>query len=126
MSFGKTLQRIRRSKGKTQRFVADAMKMDYGYFSRMENDQFDYKPSRETIDKIADALECNESERSELFAEAGRIDEEMEKAAHLTNTRPELRLLFRAAVKLSPEKVKELTELAQSNVEKPKKQGEKK
>ena len=56
MSFGKTLQRIRRAKGKTQRQIANKMKMDYSYFSRLENDRFDSQPTRETVEKITQAL----------------------------------------------------------------------
>ncbi len=46
MTFGQILQKIRRAKGKTQRDVAGLIGMDYGYFSRIENDRFDYKTSR--------------------------------------------------------------------------------
>ena len=121
MSFGKTLRRIRRAKEKTQREVADAIKMDYAYYSRIENDQFDYKPSRETIEKAADFLKCDDDERGQLLAEAGRIDEEIEKAARLANLRPELRQLFRAAVKLPREQVKKLADQAESDSKKSKK-----
>jgi transcriptional regulator with XRE-family HTH domain len=97
MTFGQTLQKIRRAKGKTQRNVADAIGMDYGYYSRIENDRFDYKPSRETIEKIIETLECDENEKAELLAAAGRIDTEMRELAQKAVERPELRSLFRAA-----------------------------
>lgn len=113
MPFGSTLQRIRRAKRKTQKEVADAIAMDYGYFSRLENDHFDYTPTRETVKKMAVALDCNDAELHELLSEADRIDEEMEKVAKLAHTRPELRELFRAAAKLSPDRVKQLTDDAQ-------------
>ena len=57
MTFGQILQKIRRAKGKTQRDLADLIGMDYGYYSRIENDKFDYKPSRETIEKIIEKQE---------------------------------------------------------------------
>ena len=113
MSFGRTLQRIRRDKRMTQRALADAIEMDYAYLSRLENDRFDHKPNRETVEKIADALGCTEQERSELFAHAGRIDAEIENVARLTNERPELRQLFRSVAGLSPDKLQELIEIAQ-------------
>lgn len=103
MTFGDTLQELRRAKGKTQREVAALVGMDYGYFSRIENDRFDYKPSRDTVEKIADALECNEEERGALLAAAGRIDEEIEQLARTAQKRPELRRLFRSAAQLSPQ-----------------------
>lgn len=129
MTFGQTLQKIRRGKGKTQRNVADAIGMDHGYYSRIENDRFDYKPSRETIEKITETLECDESEKAELLAAAGRIDKEMRDLAQRAVERPELRTLFRAAVEMPKEKIEKLLEIAaREEQEKPgaKKQKEKK
>ncbi|HJQ24675.1 MAG TPA: helix-turn-helix transcriptional regulator [Blastocatellia bacterium] len=117
MSFGNTLQRIRRSKEMTQREVAKKIGMDYSYFSRLENDRFDSKPTRETIDKIAEALECSEEERGELLAEAGRINQELEEVARIASKRPELGQLFQAAVKLPPEKIDEILKQVHSEVE---------
>lgn len=112
MTFGQILQKNRRAKKKSQREVADAIGMDYGYFSRIENDRFDYKPSRETILKITEFLKCDEKEKSELLAAAGRIDKEMEQLAQKAVERPELRSLFRAAVELPEEKIQELLKAA--------------
>jgi transcriptional regulator with XRE-family HTH domain len=111
MSFGAVLQRIRRAKGKTQREVAGGIGMDYTYFSRLENDRFDSKPTRETVVKIADALGCTSDERSELLAAAGRIDEDMERAARSTLNRPDLKPLFRKVARLTPEEARELDEI---------------
>jgi transcriptional regulator with XRE-family HTH domain len=116
MTFGKTLQRIRRMKGKTQRDVAQKIEMDYSYFSRLENDRFDSKPTRETIDKIAEALECTEEERGELLTSAGRIDEELENAARIAGEKPAVGKLFRAVVHLSPERVEEILEQVQAEL----------
>lgn len=112
MTFGQTLQKIRRAKGKTQRDVADAIVMDYGYYSRIENDRFDYKPSRETMEKIIETLECDEAEKAELLAGAGRIDTEMRDLAQRAVERPELRTLFRAAVEMPKDKIEKLLEIA--------------
>ncbi|MEW6732140.1 MAG: helix-turn-helix transcriptional regulator [Acidobacteriota bacterium] len=113
MSFGKTLQRIRRSKGKTQREIANKIEMDYSYFSRLENDRFESKPTRETIDKITEALDCTEEERGELLAAAGRIDEDIENAAKIASERPELKRLFRKVIELSPEQINKIEKLIQ-------------
>jgi transcriptional regulator with XRE-family HTH domain len=112
MPFGKTLRRIRRDKRVTQNALAQLIDMDPGYLSRLENDKLGYKPSRETVEKISRKLKCTEAEHAELLAEAGRIDRDVEKAARLTNERPELRELFSTAVGLSPERVQELVEIA--------------
>lgn len=117
MPFGRTLRRIRREKRITQNALAQLIDMDPGYLSRLENDKFDYKPSRETVEKISRKLKCTEAEHAELLAEAGRIDRDVEKAARLTNERPELRELFSTAIGLSPERVKELVEIAKSRRE---------
>jgi transcriptional regulator with XRE-family HTH domain len=117
MSFGKTLQRIRRSKGVTQRDVASKIDMDYSYFSRLENDRFDSKPTRETIDKIAEALGCTEDERGELLSAAGRIDEELENAARIAGGRPQIGRLFRAVVQLPPEKIDEIMQKVEAELE---------
>lgn len=117
MTFGKTLQRIRRAKGKTQRDVAQKIGMDYSYFSRLENDRFDSRPTRETIDKIADALECTDEERGELLSSAGRIDEELEKAARIASEKPTVGKLFRAVVHLPQDRVAEILEQVQSELE---------
>lgn len=111
MTFGQILQKIRRAKGKTQRDVAGLITMDFGYFSRIENDKFDYKPSRETIEKIIEKLECDDEEKAELLAAAGRIDKEMEELAIKAVERPELRPLFRAVVETPKEEIAELFEL---------------
>lgn len=111
MTFGQTLQRIRRAKSKTQRGVADLIGMDYGYYSRIENDKFDYKPSRETIEKIIEKLECDENEKAELLSAAGRIDKEMEEIAIKAVERPELRSLFRAVIETPKEEIDDLFEL---------------
>jgi transcriptional regulator with XRE-family HTH domain len=112
MAFGETLRRIRREKRVTQSALGEAIGMDTGYLSRLENDKFDYKPSRETVEKISTNLKCTPAEHAELLAEAGRIDKEVEKAARLTNERPELRELFSTAPGLTPESVRLLVELA--------------
>jgi len=123
MTFGQTLQKIRRAKGKTQRDVAGLIGMDYGYFSRIENDRFDYKPSRETIIKIIEKLECNEEEQAELLTAAGRIDKEMEEMAIKAVERPELRPLFRAVVETPKEEIAELFELINQHKQEKMKKG---
>jgi transcriptional regulator with XRE-family HTH domain len=122
MTFGKTLQKIRRKKEMSQREIAKKINMDFSYFSKLENDRFESKPTRETIEKIAQALNCTEEEKNELLAAAGRMNEEVEQVARLVNENPEKSLplgkLFRAAVHLSPERLKELSAAVEAEAEK--------
>jgi len=110
LSFGKTLQRIRRAKGKTQRQVAKKMKMDYSYFSRLENDRFDSQPTRETVEKTAEALECTDEELGELLAAAGRVDRDLEKATRIASEKPMVGKLFRSLVHLPADRVEAILE----------------
>lgn len=112
MTFGKTLQKIRRAKGLTQREVADLIEMDYGYFSRLENDRFDSNPTRETVDKIAEAMGCSEEERGELLAAAGRLSEKVEAIARIATQSEPLARLFKTASHLSPDRLEKLEEMA--------------
>jgi HTH-type transcriptional regulator, competence development regulator len=125
MSFGKTLQRIRRSKGLTQRRVADLIEMDYGYFSRIENDRSDSNPTRMTIDKIAEAMNCSEEERGELLTEAGRLSEKAEAVARIATQNEPLTRLFKTASHLSPDRLEKLEKLANQLRDEMKKSGKK-
>lgn len=116
MTFGKTLERIRRAKVVTQREIASRIGMDFSYFSRLENDRFDSKPTRETIDKIAKALDCTDDERSELLAAAGRIDKELEDATRRAATDQQLGKLFRSVVKLSPDQRDKIMKKVESDL----------
>jgi len=108
-TFGTVLRRIRKSKDMTQREVARAINMDFSYFSRLETDQFKSLPTRETIAKIADAMQCTEVEKADLLAAAGRVSEEMQ-------ARPELRRLFRTAAQLPSSELEELVQQAEERL----------
>jgi transcriptional regulator with XRE-family HTH domain len=116
LSFGKTLQRIRRAKGKTQREVADKMEMDYSYFSRLENDRFDSQPTRETVEKIAQALECSDEELGELLAAAGRVDRDLEKATRIASEKPMVSRLFRSVVNLPADRLEAILAQVESEL----------
>lgn len=105
--FGEVLKRIRRIRG-SQKEVASKIPMDLGYFSRLENGKLNYPPSRETITKIANALDCTLQERQELLVAAGRVDQEIEEYAQLANRQPEFRRLFKAVSRLDPESLESL------------------
>ncbi len=121
LSFGQTLQKIRRAKEKTQRELAAAMKMDFTYFSKLENDRFDSKPTRDTIDKIAAAMECTVEERNELLTAAGRVGEEFEEATKqaqaASNEKPILATLFRSLSQLSNETLEDIWQQVQTELD---------
>jgi transcriptional regulator with XRE-family HTH domain len=117
-TFGMVLRRIRLAKGLTQRVVARAIEMDFAYFSRLESDTLASLPTRATIEKIADAMQCTATEKAELLAAAGRISEEMQK-------RPELRRLFRTAAQLPPSVLEELVQDAEARLKEQRKRREK-
>jgi transcriptional regulator with XRE-family HTH domain len=108
-TFGTVLRRIRLAKGLTQRVVARAIGMDFAYFSRLESDALASLPTRATIEKIADAMQCTVDEKAELLAAAGRVSKEMQ-------TRPELRRLFRTATQLPPAVLEELVQEAEERL----------
>jgi transcriptional regulator with XRE-family HTH domain len=108
-TFGAVLRRIRLSKDLTQRAVARAIEMDFAYFSRLESYDFKSLPTRATIEKIARAMQCTETETAELLAAAGRVSEEMQ-------ARPELRRLFRTAAQLPPGVLEELVQEAEERL----------
>jgi transcriptional regulator with XRE-family HTH domain len=108
-TFGTVLRRIRQSKNLTQRDVARHIEMDFAYFSRLETDQVNGMPMRETINKIAKAMKCTAAETAELLAAAGRVSEEMQ-------TRPELRQLFRTAAQLPPAALEKLVQEAEERL----------
>lgn len=115
MTFGETLKRIRASKGLPQREVARRIPMDYSRFSRLENDRLGFNPTRETVEKIARALEADSQERGELLAAAGRLDREIESLARTATEHPAIRRLLHIAVNLPPEDLEILLSYAESN-----------
>jgi transcriptional regulator with XRE-family HTH domain len=85
------------------------MGMDFAYFSRLELDRFKSLPTRETIEKIAHAMNCTEAEKMELLTAAGRVHVEMRE-------RPALRRLYRTAAQLSPSTLEDLIAQAEERL----------
>jgi len=125
MTFGKTLRRIRRIKDLSQRELAQKIPMDVTYLSRLETDGLESMPTKETIAKIAKALECTDTELGELLSSAGRITAEIESLSEIAKEKPLVGKLFRAAARLSPEKLEELISRFESETENSDKMGEK-
>jgi len=96
--------------------------MDYSYYSKLENDRLDSKPTRETIEKISVALVCNDEEKNELLLSAGRTTEEFEQVAKVVSQDPEksgsFNRLFKAALDLTPDKLEEMVKSVEEEVRK--------
>lgn len=72
-SFGKTIKRLRRERGMTQREVAAALNIDFTYLSKLENDRGE-APGEATILKLAEVLG---QDAEGLLALAGKVPPEL-------------------------------------------------
>jgi transcriptional regulator with XRE-family HTH domain len=69
VTFGQRLRQLRRDKGLSQRDLADRVKIDFTYLSKLENDRMQ-PPSPETIAALAVELDADVDELTVL---AGKI-----------------------------------------------------
>lgn len=60
--FGKALKKLRKERKITQRDLADRVKVDFSYISKMENGKLDNSPSIKIIEMIAKELETDPDE----------------------------------------------------------------
>lgn len=75
-TFGQKLRELRRSKGITQRGLAEKAGVDFSYISKIENDRLS-PPAADTIVKICNVLE---SPPDALLALSGKIPSELKEA----------------------------------------------
>jgi transcriptional regulator with XRE-family HTH domain len=73
-TFGQALRELRRSKGLSQRNLAEKVGVDFSYISKIENDRLS-PPAADTIVEICNALEVPVEE---LLALKGKIPSELE------------------------------------------------
>jgi transcriptional regulator with XRE-family HTH domain len=71
MSFGQRVRELRRQYRLTQRELADKLKVDFTYISKIENDKLEAPPSEELIRRLASFLEADAEDLLDL---AGKID----------------------------------------------------
>lgn len=71
--FGCVLRRIRLDCGYTQTSLAKLVECDHSYINRLEHPDGTRMPSRQMVDRIADALRCTDSERHSLLVSAGFV-----------------------------------------------------
>ena len=78
MQFGEKVRELRQAKNLTQRDLADKVKVNFTYISKIENGKLDFGdyPSDELIRKLAKALGAN---ADELLLLAEKIPEQIKK-----------------------------------------------
>lgn len=78
MQFGEKVRELRQAKNLTQRDLADKVKVNFTYISKIENGKLDFGdyPSDELIHKLAKALGAN---ADELLILAEKIPEQIKK-----------------------------------------------
>lgn len=74
--FGKLLRETRRGLGVTQKELCARVEMDTAYLSRLETGA--HNPSRQTVRRLATALELDETRTEGLILAAGRLPERYE------------------------------------------------
>ncbi len=97
MKFGKRLRVLRKEKGLTLRDLAQAVRVDFTYLSKIENMKDGYLPGTDTIRALAETLEADPLELLEL---ADKVPPEMELLASNARAR---RFLQRAQEIASPD-----------------------
>jgi len=103
-TFGRTLRELRRSKGVSQRELAEKVGVDFSYISKIENDRLP-PPAADTIVKICNALEVPPDK---LLALSGKIPSELR---NIIGSSPAAMQFIRSAqlMGLTEEEWKELT-----------------
>lgn len=71
--FGCVLRRIRNECGYSQAVLARMVGCDHSYINRLEHPDGKRMPSRQMVERIAEALRCTEPERQSLLVSAGFV-----------------------------------------------------
>jgi transcriptional regulator with XRE-family HTH domain len=74
-SFGHLIRQARKNKGYSQRELAEKLKLDFTYLSKLENNRADYAPKEEVIRSLAVHLDLD---AEELIFLSGRIPQDDE------------------------------------------------
>ena len=112
VSFGRRIQQLRRDKKLTQRQVAQRLRIDFTYLSKLENDKGE-PPGEDTVRGLADVLE---TDAEELLALAGKVPAELRKRAIEDR---DFAMLLRKLPALSNEELKRLYKSAGVKPRKP-------
>src|SRR4051812_20988155 len=72
MSLGAYINQTRKSRGLSQREVADPVGVDVSYLSKIENDRLEHTPSSRILRALAAQLEVDEMD---LLQRAGKLPE---------------------------------------------------
>jgi transcriptional regulator with XRE-family HTH domain len=105
-TFGEEVRRLRKDKNLTQRELADLLKVNPTYISKIENNTIEVLPSEEVISNLATHLNTSQELLLEL---AGKIDARMLQEKAIEN--PDVAFLLRRIQKgLSDDVIHKLAE----------------
>lgn len=97
----------------SQRKLADRSKVNYVTINRIIND-YQYRPTNETIEKIARGLGCTQEELDEMLQSAGRVPTALEtKVSENSNATK----LYRRISQMKSDEIEKLLDFLESNEE---------
>lgn len=106
MSFPEILLQLLQKYGYSQRKLAEKSGVNYVTINRLVNEsQYQFAVTNETVDKLANGLGCTEEERYELHQAAGSVPEEVE--TKFSESQQAARL-FRRITKMPTDEIEDL------------------
>lgn len=111
VTFGKQIRSLRLQKKMAQRDLAELVKIDFTYLSKIENDKVP-PPSEEVISKLAKELNAS---KEELMTLAAKVDNDELREAVARD--PRIGVLFRKlqSRELTDEQVSRMIDIAEEN-----------
>ena len=111
VTFGKYIRSLRLKKQLAQRDLAELVKIDFTYLSKIENDKVP-PPSEDVISKLAKELDTS---KEELMALAAKVDNDELREAVARD--PRVGILFRKlqSRELTDEQVSRMIDIAEEN-----------
>ncbi len=106
MPFAEVLLELLKKYRISQRKAAEQAGINFVTLNRMLND-YKFKATRETIEKIADGIKCTDEERDLLLSEVGHVPEIVE---NKFSESIESARLFRRISEMPKDEIKELLE----------------
>jgi transcriptional regulator with XRE-family HTH domain len=112
LTFGERLRELRKAKDLTQRELADKVKVDFTYLSKLENDQPGYQPSEKVIRDLARVLGAD---ANELILLGQKIPSDIEKK--MMNN-PKAQQFLRSAGDLAEQDWDKIIEIVKERIKK--------
>ncbi len=113
MPFPEILLQLLQKYGLSQRKLAEKSGVSYVTINRLVNEsQYQFAVTNETVDKLANGLGCTEEERYELHQAAGSVPEEV--GTKFNESRQAARL-FRRITKMPIDEIEDLLKKLEAN-----------